>query len=222
MLTGLGVKFSIAIVESSGGNLIVALIIAMITCIILGMGLPPAPVYVLVGALIVPALISLGILKAAAHFFAMYYAVFSVLTPPVAVTVYAMAGILGANIWRAGWLAVKLMLPALIVPFIMVFAPEILTIGPWFSVAYRFIVLALAIYAFAIAAEGYLYKSLSMPLRGLFFTSMALLMIPILTLNIAGIAMLIALILFCKYLAKAGTEKLTISSFASKEFRENK
>ncbi|MDI9619224.1 MAG: TRAP transporter fused permease subunit [Candidatus Nezhaarchaeota archaeon] len=211
MLTGLGIKLSIAIGHAAEVHLVLALLIAMVTAIILGMGLPPTPVYLLVAVLIAPALIRLGVPAAIAHFFVFYYACFSVLTPPVASTSYAMAGILKANPFKSGWISMKMILPILIIPIMLPYAPELLLIGSWESIALRFAVWVAAIFALAIGIEGYtpLWGS-AVPtwLRALFFVDAALLIFPQMMLDAVGIVLFAVLMVVSK---KAKRESLKAS-----------
>jgi len=79
-------------------------------------------------SLLVPALIKMGIVDPAAHLFALYFAILSAITPPVALSVFAAAGIAGANMWNAGLAAVRAAAPAYIVPFMFVYEPALLFI----------------------------------------------------------------------------------------------
>lgn len=201
MLTGIGVKLSIAISQAAEVHLLVALLIAMIFAIILGMGLPPAPVYILVAILIVPALTHLGIPAPIAHFFVFYYACFSVLTPPVAVTAYAMAGILRANAFKSGWLSMIFSLPMLILPFTLPYAPEILMIGSWDLIALRFAIWCIAIISLSTFIWGYYPvwgTRLSTPTRLASLICSALTIYPNYVINVIGIAIFIVLIVFVK------------------------
>ena len=92
-LTALGLKFTSIIISFAGSHLMMGLFLAMISGIILGMGLPTTPVYIIQAALVVPALIQLGVMPISAHFFVLYFACLSSITPPVALAVYAAVAI---------------------------------------------------------------------------------------------------------------------------------
>src|SRR5699024_5103435 len=96
-LTGLGPKISTLLINLSGGNFILLLIITMIASIILGMGLPTAPAYVLLASLVAPALVDAGMPLLSAHLFIFYFGMLSTITPPVALSAYAAAGISGSS-----------------------------------------------------------------------------------------------------------------------------
>jgi TRAP transporter 4TM/12TM fusion protein len=129
-LTGLGLKFTSFVLFLAGNSLAAALLFTMAAGIILGMGLPTTAAYIVMAALLVPALVKLGIPMIAAHMFAFYYAIISSITPPVALAVYAGAGLAGSNMWKTGWAAVRIGAPGFIIPFMFAYAPSLLFIGP--------------------------------------------------------------------------------------------
>jgi len=128
-LTGLGLSFTGVVLALSQNSLILALLLTMVAGIILGMGLPTTPAYIVQVALLVPALVKLGVPVEAAHLFALYFAVLSAITPPVALAVYAANGLSGASLMESSWDAVKLGLTGYIIPFMFVFAPALLLVG---------------------------------------------------------------------------------------------
>ena len=99
-LSGVGIVFTQFVVGLAKDTLMLALILTMIAGIVLGMGMPTTPAYIIMTALLVPAIIKLGVIPPAAHMFAFYFAVLSAITPPVALAVYAAAGIAKADLWR--------------------------------------------------------------------------------------------------------------------------
>jgi TRAP transporter 4TM/12TM fusion protein len=128
-LTGLGLSFTGVVLALSQNSLILALVLTMFAGILLGMGLPTTPAYIVQVALLVPALVKLGVMVEAAHLFVLYFAVLSAITPPVAMAVYAANGLSGAGLMASSWAAVKLGLTGYIIPFMFVFAPSLLLIG---------------------------------------------------------------------------------------------
>jgi len=133
--TGLGLTFTSFVLAVAQDSLIPALVLTMMAGIILGMGLPTTPAYIIQVALLVPALVKLGVVLQAAHLFVFYFAILSAITPPVALAVYAACGISGSNLWDTGWAAVKLGATGYIVPFMFAFAPALLLIGEGWRVA---------------------------------------------------------------------------------------
>jgi TRAP transporter 4TM/12TM fusion protein len=134
-LTGLGLKFTGLMLDVAGGSLAPALLLTMLTGIILGMGLPTTAAYIVQAALLIPGLIKLGVPVIAAHLFVFYFAIISAITPPVAMAVYAAAGIGGSNVWKTGIQAVRIGATGFVVPFMFVYGPSLLLIGSWWEVA---------------------------------------------------------------------------------------
>ncbi len=134
-LTGLGLSFTGVVLALSQNSLVLALFLTMLAGILLGMGLPTTPAYIVQVALLVPALVKLGVMVEAAHLFVLYFAVLSAITPPVAMAVYAANGLSHASLMDTSWAAVKLGLTGYIIPFMFVFAPSLLLIGPLPEVA---------------------------------------------------------------------------------------
>ena len=138
-LTGLGLKFTGFVLYLAGESLAPALLFTMIAGIILGMGLPTTAAYIVMAALLVPGLIKLGIVPIAAHMFAFYYAIISAITPPVALAVYAGAGLAGSNIWKTGLAAVRIGAPGFIIPFMFAYEPSLLFVGSAWEILSAFI-----------------------------------------------------------------------------------
>ncbi len=127
-ITGLGIVFTQIVIGMAQNALLLALILTAIAGIILGMGMPTTPAYIVMVALLVPALIKLGAVTPAAHMFAFYFAILSAITPPVALAVFAAASLAKADIWQSGWAAMRAAAPAYIVPFMFVYEPMLLLI----------------------------------------------------------------------------------------------
>jgi TRAP transporter 4TM/12TM fusion protein len=133
--TGLGLTFTSFVLAVAQDHLVPALVLTMIAGIVLGMGLPTTPAYIIQVALLVPALVKLGIVVQAAHLFVFYFAILSAITPPVALAVYAACGLSRSRLWDTGWAAVKLGATGYIVPFMFAFSPALLLIGEGWRVA---------------------------------------------------------------------------------------
>ena len=154
-LSGLGIVFTQFVVGLAQDTLLLALILTMVAGIVLGMGMPTTPAYIIMTALLVPALIKLGVIVPAAHMFAFYFAVLSAITPPVALAVYAAAGIAKSDLWSSGWAAVKIGAAGFIVPFMFVYEPALLMIGEWPVIIWRFVAACIGIMLFAAGLHGY-------------------------------------------------------------------
>jgi TRAP transporter 4TM/12TM fusion protein len=154
-LSGLGIVFTQLVVGLAKDTLLVALLLTMMAGIVLGMGMPTTPAYIIMTALLVPAIIKLGVVVPAAHMFAFYFAVLSAITPPVALAVYAASGIAKSDVWASGWAAVKIGAAGFIVPFMFVYEPALLMIGEWPWIIWRFIAASFGIMLFAAGLHGY-------------------------------------------------------------------
>lgn len=159
-LTGMAGKITALIFSMTGGNLILSLIAAAIICILLGMGMPTPSVYVLVAALIAPALIQLGLDVLPAHLFLIFFSALSAITPPVGVAAYTAAGIAQANPIAIGLQATKLAAVGFIVPFMFVFQPSLLLQGDIWVVLISVVTAIIGVYFLAAGIEGYLRQRL--------------------------------------------------------------
>lgn len=124
--TGVPTAISLTLLSLSGGVLILAAIMAMIICILLGLGMPTTAAYTIVALLIAPTLINQFFLpEFAGHYFVFYAAILAGLTPPIATCVAVATGIAGSNFWRTCYEAVKISAPLFILPFSFIYHPEI-------------------------------------------------------------------------------------------------
>ncbi len=155
-LTGLGIEFTSFVLGLSKNSLVLALVLTMMAGIVLGMGMPTTPAYIMQVALLVPAIVKLGVPVEAAHMFAFYFAILSAITPPVALAVYAANGLSGAGLWESGWAAVKLGLTGYIIPFMFVYGPSLLLIGPWSTIAITTVTSICGVILLAAGLHGYL------------------------------------------------------------------
>jgi len=129
----------------------------MVAGIILGMGMPTTPAYIVMVSLLVPALIRLGVVAPAAHMFAFYFAILSAITPPVALAVFAAAGLAKSELWSSGWAAVKIGAAGFIVPFMFVHEPALLMIGDWPGVLHAALTATAGCLLLAAGLHGYLF-----------------------------------------------------------------
>jgi TRAP transporter 4TM/12TM fusion protein len=187
-LSGLGIVFTQFVVGLAKDTLLLALMLTMIAAIVLGMGMPTTPAYIILTALLVPAIIKLGVIAPAAHMFAFYFAVLSAITPPVALAVYAAAGLAKSDLWASGWAAVKIGAAGFIVPFMFVYEPALLMIGTWPQIAMAFVTASIGIMLFAAGLHGYFITAASVWQRGLLAAAGLLLIDPGLVTDIIGAA----------------------------------
>ncbi|MDM8168012.1 TRAP transporter fused permease subunit [Roseovarius sp.] len=128
-LTGIGVTLSSLIVSVAGDSIVLVAVIVGAVCLIMGMGLPTTAAYVLVAAVLAPAMTAVGVDPLAAHLFVFYFATISVITPPVCVAVFVGSGIAGTNWLPAAGEAVRLGAVTYIVPFLLLLYPGVLLGG---------------------------------------------------------------------------------------------
>lgn len=188
-LTSLGLTFGANILAFSHNDLLLTLILTMVTCIILGMGLPTTACYIVSATIAAPALIKLGVQPLVAHFFVFYFACLSNLTPPVCLAAFTAAGMAGASPYKTGWTATRLAIAGFLVPFLAVYSPMLL-----FSGTYNFIELTEALVTAVIgviglsaALENYLLRPCLLIERVMLLVSALCLMIPGLITDIIGV-----------------------------------
>ncbi len=157
-ISGLGFGLTLALVKLGGGNAFVLLVIAAAVCILLGMGMPTAGVYILLSTLVAPALVEVGFLPIAAHLFILYFGMMSMITPPVAIAAFAAASLSGADPMRTGFAAMRFGWLAYVIPFMFVFAPTLLMEGPAFAVVLAAITATLGVWLVSVGVVGYLAR----------------------------------------------------------------
>ena len=212
-ITGFALNLANAIVMIGQNSLLFTLVFSMVTCMILGMGLPSIPAYIITSTVAAPALVQLGIPDIAAHMFCFYFAMFANLTPPVALASFAAAGISGGDAMKTGWASVKLALAGFILPYMFVYNNSLLLIGQklnqdtgkievvrtgFASGAITAVFAIIGVALLSIAVEGHLFKKVSLPLRVLAIVGAFLLMTPTMTFNLVGIAIAAAVIVVQK------------------------
>jgi len=177
-MTGLGLKISGIIVDLSNGHLIIALILAMLTSLLLGMGLPTSAAYMVLAILVAPALVQMGASQMGAHLFILYFGALSTITPPVALSTFAASGIAGSGMWETGFEAMKLAIAGFIIPFIFVYSPELLLMGKIGDIAVVFITALIGCLVLAIGLGGWFKVRLSAISRILLSISAILMIMP--------------------------------------------
>jgi TRAP transporter 4TM/12TM fusion protein len=153
--TGLGAKTTILIVGLAGNFKILILFLTMVIAIILGMGLPTAPAYIITAAVCAPILQQIGILKFPAHLFIFYSSLLAMITPPVALAAYTAAGIARANPAKVGFTAFKLGLTCLLVPYMFVYGPSLVLYGSFLSIVRSVITAIIGVYLLSSSVQGY-------------------------------------------------------------------
>ena len=194
-LTGLGITFTNVVVELARSSLFLALVVTAIAGIILGMGMPTTPAYIIMVALLVPAIIKLGAIPPAAHMFAFYFAILSAITPPVALAVYAAAALAKTDLWSSGLAAMKVGAAGFIVPFMFIYEPSLLLIGDWTDAAMAFVSASVGTATLAASLMGYLLRPLALWQRTLLLAAALMLIKPGLITDTIGFGILFLIIL---------------------------
>ena len=164
--TGIGSALITIIVGVSGGRLIVALFLTMLTCIILGMGVPTTANYVIMATTCAPVLIRMGVPGIAAHMFVFYFGIVADITPPVALAAYAGSAIAGGSPMKTGFNATRLAIAAFIIPYVMALNPAMVFVDTTALEVVEIIVTSLVgMYGLSMALEGYCRSELGWPLR---------------------------------------------------------
>ena len=205
-VTGLASKLLSTIVSLSGGHMIIALVLTMICCIVLGMGVPTTANYCIMAATCAPILMdpSIGVTKMAAHFFVFYFGIVADITPPVALAAYAGSAIAKADPMKTGFNATKLAIAAFIVPYIFAFSPQMLFVDVTgaFQVVQICISALLGIFGVAAALNGFLYRPVPVLLRLLLAIGGLGMMIPGTASDIAGFVLVVGIVLYQRYSAR--------------------
>ncbi len=164
--TGIGTKLISLIVSISGGVPIFAMLLTMVTCIVLGMGVPTTANYVIMATTCAPILIKIGVETLAAHMFVFYFGIVADITPPVALAAYAGSAIAQSKPMQTAFNATKLAIAAFIVPYVFALNPALLFINTSvLDVVIITCTATLGIFALALGTQGYLYCRIHPVLR---------------------------------------------------------
>ncbi|WP_416898508.1 MAG: TRAP transporter permease [Minwuia sp.] len=198
-LTGLGLKFATQVALLGDQSLFIALLLAAGSCLILGMGMPTLPAYLIIVLVLGLALKKLGVPDLSIHLFVFYFGVLSAVTPPVALAAVAAAPIADAEPVKTGINAMKLSLVGFIIPFVFIFEPQVLLVVEEFDLmAFLWIMfrLLLAIWLLGTSFIGFEVGRLALWSRAIRLAAGFAMIINIWELQVAGVAAGIAMILF--------------------------
>jgi len=207
IVTGFAQKLSHGMLEISGGNLLLLAVLAGVTCIFFGMGMPTTGAYLLVALLGAPAMVDLGIPMLAAHFFVFYFGLMSSVTPPVAVGALVASGISGGNYLKTAITSARLALPGFLMPFFFLYRPQILWAGyPLGQVFLVFISVLLGLVSMTFIFENFTFRRLRLYERGLLLVTAVLLLEPEVLTSVLGMA-LFAVVLLLQRRGMAGAAR---------------
>ena len=195
-MTGLANTMINGIVSLAGNQVIVALFLTMLCCIVLGMGVPTTANYCIMAATCAPILVRMGVPTLAAHFFVFYFGIVADLTPPVALAAYAGAAIAQANPMKTAFTATKLAIGAFIVPYVFALNPAMLFIDTtaW-EVALICVTSLVGIFAVSAALEGYFLRNMKWYERILSVIGGLLLIYPGVVTDAIGLALVAVVVL---------------------------
>ena len=191
--TGLASKLITAVVTISRGNIMIALLLTMLCCIVLGMGVPTTANYCIMASTCAPILITIGVPQVAAHFFVFYFGIVADITPPVALAAYAGSAIAKAPPMKTAFNASKLAIAAFIVPYIFALNPAMLFVDTT-AVQVVMVVITSFVGMFGVAGalNGYLFRPMNPLVRILFAAGGLLMMYPGTATDIIGIVIFAA------------------------------
>jgi len=195
-MAGLGERFSDVLITLAGGSAILLLVLTMIASIILGLPLPPVTCYLILAVLAAPALIKAGIHPMAAHLFVFFFGTLGNISPPVAPTSFAAAGLAGTDPVRTTNLTFLFSLPVFLVPYLFVYSTEVLLMGQLEMILLRVLTSFIAISSMAIAFQGYLFRGLGWFQRTGFLIAGTLLIYPYWVTDVIGYLLLGVLVSF--------------------------
>ncbi len=223
-LTSFGTVMTSSIVTLGAGSLFLTLILTMLASMVLGMGLPSIPAYIITATMAAPALAGFDIPILSAHMFVFYFGIFANITPPVCLAAFAGAGISGGDPMKTGFLSLKLALAGFIVPFMFIYSPTMLMIDPTglavtakdfplppvMDIITVVLTSVTGVIALSAALEGY-FKGAMNPLTRVILAAGALLLIyPEITTGIVGAVVVVIIALFNIKTAEKPTPTLTV------------
>jgi TRAP transporter 4TM/12TM fusion protein len=194
-LTGIGQTLIAILVSVAQNNLLLALFLTMIACLILGMGIPTTANYVIMATITAPIVIRMGVPVLAAHMFVFYFGIVADITPPVALAAYAGSAIAKSNPIKTGLTATRLAITAFIIPYIFVFSPDMLFIDTTpLRVVQIVITSCVGMFGLSIGLEGWMRKHIQPPLRLIAIAGGLLLIYPGLRTDLVGLALIVLVI----------------------------
>lgn len=204
LLTGLGARLTAMITLVADGSMFLALLLTAMVAILLGMGVVTVGAYVIVASLTAPLLVDIGLPLVVAHLFIFYYATLSGLTPPVAVVIFAAAGVARAPAMETAWYAMRLGFVAWLVPFMFAYYPSVIGLNGLTPLAVGNMTTAvIGVIAFGIAFEGWAFRRASAFQRWLFAAAGVLMLYPNLYLLPVGVIILIIALVLNRQVPKS-------------------
>lgn len=208
--SGLGFALTLMLSQVGAGNFGLLLVLAALVCIVLGMGMPTIGVYVLVAALVAPAMVEVGVSPMAAHMYVLYFGMLSFITPPICIAAFAAAKLADSDQMRTGFVATRFGWSAFVVPFLFVFSPSLLLEGHWLTLIHDVTTALAGVWLVSAGLIGYLFHRLPMGSRTGLIVGGLLVLIPAGTFpgaiwtDVAGVILSAAVLFHAKRAARAG------------------
>ena len=196
--TGLASKMITAIVSVANGHAMIALVLTMLCCIVLGMGVPTTATYCIMAATCAPILVSpeIGIPIISAHFFVFYFGIVADITPPVALAAYAGSAIAKSSPMKTAFTATRLAIAGFIVPYICALSPAMLLIDAGPAEVIMIVITSLiGIFGVAAGLSGFVYRTMNPLMRILIVVGGITLLIPGTMTDVIGLVMVVGVIL---------------------------
>lgn len=223
-LTSFGTVMTSSIVTLGAGSLFFTLILTMLASMVLGMGLPSIPAYIITATMAAPALAGFDVPILAAHMFVFYFGIFANITPPVCLAAFAGAGISGGDPMKTGFLSLKLALAGFIVPFMFIYNPTMLMIDPTglavtakdfplppiLDIITVVVTSVTGVIALSSALEGYFRGDMNPLTRAILAVGALLLIYPEITTGIAGGVIVVGIALFNIKTSKTPTKTISV------------
>lgn len=208
-LTSFGTVMTSSIVTLGAGSLFLTLLLTMTASMVLGMGLPSIPAYIITATMAAPALATFDVPILVAHMFVFYFGIFANITPPVALAAFAGAGIAGGDPMKTGWQSLKLALAGFIVPFMFVYNPNMMMIDvtdvavtakefampAWHTIASVAVTSIIGVIALSAAVEGFFQTKMPIWMRVVTAIGAFCLIVPELMTDIIGLGVVVAMLL---------------------------
>lgn len=208
-MTGLANELINAIVGIAGDKLIIALVLTMLCCIVLGMGVPTTANYCIMAATTAPILIRMGVPTTAAHFFVFYFGIVADITPPVALAAYAGSAIAKSNPMKTAFTASRLAIAAFIVPYMFCFNPAMLLIDTTPIMVVQIAITAvIGIFGIASGLEGYCFANMNPVIRVIIVAGGLLLIHAGAVSDIIGLVVVIGCLVFQYFFGKKETKAI--------------
>jgi TRAP transporter 4TM/12TM fusion protein len=162
-LTGAATNFAGFVMKVGETSLFLSLLLTMLVCLVLGMGIPTIPNYIITSSIAAPALLKLGVPLLVSHMFVFYFGIMADLTPPVALAAFAAASIAKASPMKIGFKATQIAVAGFVIPFMAVYDNALMLQGNWTYLAVAYVVLKciLAILLWGGVVVGHLFGDLS-------------------------------------------------------------